>query len=69
MPGFYSYGYGFPFYHHIQAARTLIFGTKNHLGFNFGVLLAWMVLGWLGMMILTTWNMRRNKKRKIHNLP
>lgn len=41
---FYKYGLGFPVYNMSQAVRTIIFGTKNHLGRNFGVLLAWAAL-------------------------
>ena len=41
---FYKYGLGFPVYNMSQAVRTIIFNTKNHLGRNFGVLLAWVAL-------------------------
>jgi Protein of unknown function (DUF3533) len=40
---FYKYGLGFPVANMSQAVRTIIFDTKNHLGRNFGVLLAWTV--------------------------
>jgi hypothetical protein len=40
---FYKYGVGFPVANMSQAVRTIIFDTKNHLGRNFGVLLAWAV--------------------------
>jgi len=40
---FYKYGLGFPVANMSQAVRTIIFNTKNHLGLNFGVLLAWTV--------------------------
>jgi Protein of unknown function (DUF3533) len=41
---FYKYGLGFPVYNMSQAVRTIIFNTKDHLGRNFGVLLAWVAL-------------------------
>jgi hypothetical protein len=41
---FYRYGIAFPVHNMSQAIRTIIFNTKNHLGRNFGVLLAWVVL-------------------------
>ena len=41
---FYKYGLGFPVYNMSQIVRTIIFNTKNHLGQNFGVLLAWVAL-------------------------
>ncbi len=51
----------------IQGARTIIFGTKNHLGRNSGVLLAWVVVGLAGMLLLTAWTLNENRK-KAHNL-
>jgi len=41
---FYKYGLGFPVYNMSQIVRTIIFNTKDHLGRNFGVLLAWVAL-------------------------
>jgi hypothetical protein len=53
----------------IQGSRTIMYGTKSHLGRNFGVLLAWMVAGWAGMFLFTGGLVRRNKRRAIHALP
>lgn len=69
MPGFYKYGYAFPFYHAIEGTRTIVFGTKNHLGRNFGVLIAWTVLGLIGMFVLTVWQLKRNLRKGTHALP
>jgi len=66
MPTFYEYGYGFPFFNSIQGARTIVFGTKNHLGRNFGILIAWMVLGLAGIVVFTALGMRENRKRHAH---
>ncbi|MCJ1401876.1 hypothetical protein MMC11_005093 [Xylographa trunciseda] len=66
MPTFYEYGYGFPFFNSIQGARSIIFGTKNHLGRNFGILIAWMVLGLVGIVVFTALGMRENRKRHAH---
>ena len=68
MPGFYEYGYGFPFFNSIQGARTVIFGTKNHLGRNFGILIAWMVVGAIGVALFTAWTLEHNRKRRSHAL-
>ncbi len=35
-----------------QAVRTIIFNTKNHLGRNFGVLLAWVALSLITLPVL-----------------
>ncbi|KAE9396701.1 hypothetical protein BT96DRAFT_958115 [Gymnopus androsaceus JB14] len=40
LPGIYHYGYGFVFYNISCAVRTILFGTKNNLGLNFGILIA-----------------------------
>jgi hypothetical protein len=49
---FYKYGLGFPVYNMSQIVRTIIFNTKNHLGRNFGVLLAWVALSLITLPIL-----------------
>jgi hypothetical protein len=56
-------------YIQIQGARTIIFGTKNHLGTNFGVLIAWMIVGLLGIYGGTAWRTHTNKKTAVHYLP
>jgi hypothetical protein len=66
MPGFYSYGHGLPFFNSIQGARTIIFGTKNHLGQNFGILVAWMVVGAIGIVAFTAWTLKQNRRKKTH---
>jgi len=62
QPWFYKYGLGFPVANMSQAVRTIIFDTKNHLGRNFGVLLAWTVLS-LITVPLFTFIMRRKEMR------
>ena len=52
----------------IQGARTIVFGTKNHLGRNFGVLIAWMVVGMVGVAAFTAMTLRQNQKRRQHVL-
>ncbi|KAF7323563.1 DUF3533 domain-containing protein [Mycena kentingensis (nom. inval.)] len=44
VPRVFRYGFAFPFYNISRAVRSLVFGTKNELGLNFGVLLAWVGL-------------------------
>lgn len=41
---FYKYGLIFPVYHMSQVVRTIIFNTKDHLGYNFGILTSWFLL-------------------------
>ncbi|KAJ6607870.1 hypothetical protein B0H10DRAFT_2070093 [Mycena sp. CBHHK59/15] len=44
LPHVYRYGYAFPFYNISRAVRTIIFGTKNDVGLNFGILIAWVAI-------------------------
>lgn len=65
-PWFYKYGFGFPVYNMAQATRTIIFDTKNHLGLNIGVLLAWVTLSFATMTLLTVLARRRSGRRQTH---
>ncbi|KAG8992124.1 hypothetical protein FRB90_001079 [Tulasnella sp. 427] len=58
QPGFYRWGYGFPVFNLAQAIRTIIFNTKNKMGLNAGVLLAWIVLSSITIPFFT-WLIRR----------
>ena len=42
---FYRWGYAWPLRHIVMGSKTLVFGTRNELGLNFGVLIAWVVVG------------------------
>lgn len=50
LSNFYKWGVAWPLRHVLIGAKALLFGTKNELGLNFGVLLAWvgvsLVLQW-----------------------
>ncbi|KAJ6537651.1 hypothetical protein B0H19DRAFT_961885 [Mycena capillaripes] len=58
LPHLYRYGYAFPFYNISRAVRSIIFATKNDVGMNFGVLIAWIVLSCLTLPLFQ-WFMRR----------
>ena len=68
MPGFFKYGYAIPFFNAIQGTRTILFGTRSHLGVNFGVLAAWIVVGWAGLAVMTVIQLRKNRKEGVHQL-
>ncbi|KAI0686706.1 hypothetical protein BC835DRAFT_1420255 [Cytidiella melzeri] len=44
LPTIFRYGYATPFYNVGNATRTILFGTKNTIGINFGVLFAWIAV-------------------------
>ncbi|KAJ7926211.1 hypothetical protein B0H13DRAFT_2564746 [Mycena leptocephala] len=58
LPHLYRYGYAFPFYNISRAVRSIIFDTKNDVGLNFGVLIAWVALSCLTLPLFQ-WFMRR----------
>ncbi|KAF8198762.1 hypothetical protein K438DRAFT_1759415 [Mycena galopus ATCC 62051] len=58
LPHLYHYGYAFPFYNISRAVRSIVFGTKNDLGLNFGILLAWVMLSCITIPLFQ-WFVRR----------
>ncbi|KAF5094643.1 hypothetical protein D0Z00_003451 [Geotrichum galactomycetum] len=46
-PGIYHVGRALPIYNAQMAIRTVLYGTRNRLGLNFGVFTAWIVINWL----------------------
>ncbi|KAF7298492.1 DUF3533 domain-containing protein [Mycena kentingensis (nom. inval.)] len=61
LPHIYRYGYGFPVYNISRAVRAIVFGTKNELGMNFGVLFAWIVLSCVTISLFQ-WFVRRRAR-------
>lgn len=63
---FYRWGYAWPLRQIVQGSKTLVFGTKNELRLNFGVLFAWIFVGTL-LFPIACWVMRwgsiRDKKK------
>ncbi|KAJ7147897.1 hypothetical protein C8R43DRAFT_925992 [Mycena crocata] len=60
LPHIYRYGYAFPFYNISRAVRSIIFGTKNDVGLNFGVLIAWVALSCITLPLFQ-WFVRRRQ--------
>ena len=60
LPIFFRYGYAVPFYNINRAVRTIVFGTKNQLGQNFGILIAWAVISCISIPLIQ-WFVRRNE--------
>ncbi|KAH8806747.1 hypothetical protein DL96DRAFT_1536531 [Flagelloscypha sp. PMI_526] len=55
----YRYGHAMPFYNVSRAVRTIVFGTKNELGLNFGILIAWAVLSICTMSLFQVFSHHR----------
>ena len=66
-PGFFKWGYAWPLYQVVNASRTLLFGTKNTLGLNFGVLFAWCAVNTALFplcCVFMRWGMEGEKAKK-----
>ena len=50
----------FLFSNNIQAIRTILFDTKNHLGLNAGVILSWVALSCVTIPLFTILIRRRD---------
>ncbi|EPQ56992.1 hypothetical protein GLOTRDRAFT_37741 [Gloeophyllum trabeum ATCC 11539] len=68
MPGFFKYYYGFPLFHAVQGTLTVVYGTRSHLGSNFGVLVAWNVVSIIVLAAATYYRLSRNKRAGFHRL-
>ncbi|KAJ7901276.1 hypothetical protein B0H13DRAFT_2028525 [Mycena leptocephala] len=62
LPRVFRYGYAFPFYNISRAVRTIVFGTKDDVGLNFGVLIAWVAVSCLTLPLFQ-WLARRGQRR------
>lgn len=47
----------------VDASKSIIFATKNHLGQNFGVMLGWMI-SWMIILSITVIFQRRQTEKK-----
>jgi len=61
MGDFYRYAYLLPVWNLVDAAKSIIFATKNHLAQNFAVNLGWMFV-WMMILGLTVVYQRRKKE-------
>ncbi|KAJ7594076.1 hypothetical protein C8J56DRAFT_1002071 [Mycena floridula] len=65
LPKLYHYGYAMPFYNVSKAVRTILFGTENNLGLNFGVLLCWSLISFITLPAFQ-WFVRRRHIRELN---
>ncbi|TFK37433.1 hypothetical protein BDQ12DRAFT_685318 [Crucibulum laeve] len=63
MPKIYHYGYAAPFYNVSSAMRTIVFGTKNRVGFNFAILIVWIVISCVTIPLIQIFVRRRAMKQ------
>ncbi|GAA6016146.1 hypothetical protein JCM10207_004459 [Rhodosporidiobolus poonsookiae] len=64
---FYKYGYAMPFYHATYATKHIVWGARNRLGLNFGVLGAWAGLSCVTVSLFELFwrrKMERDERKK-----
>lgn len=66
LSNFYRWGLAWPLRHDLIGAKAILFGTKNLLGLNFGVLLAWIAVS-LALQPLTIWVQLRRMKNQANS--
>ncbi|KAJ7649067.1 hypothetical protein DFH06DRAFT_1421515, partial [Mycena polygramma] len=67
LPRVYRYGYGFIFYNFSRAVRSIVFNTKNDVGLNFGVIIAWVSLSCITLPFFQ-WLMHRRRNAAAQTL-
>lgn len=65
LSSFYRWGLAWPLRHNLIGAKAIILGTKNLLGLNFGVTLAWVAVSLVLLPI--TIRLQIHKKKAIWN--
>ncbi|KAH9483287.1 putative endoplasmic reticulum membrane protein [Psilocybe cubensis] len=63
LPTIFHYGYAAPFYNVSKSIRSLAFGTKDTLGFNFAILVIWIIISCLSLPTIQ-WFIRRKQIRE-----
>ncbi|KAK9450051.1 uncharacterized protein V1518DRAFT_437644 [Limtongia smithiae] len=63
LPAFYRYGYAFPIKNVCDALKTVLFGTRNTMGRNIGVIFAWIAVNTI-LFPLCVWFSGYNLQRK-----
>ncbi|EIN11825.1 hypothetical protein PUNSTDRAFT_99099 [Punctularia strigosozonata HHB-11173 SS5] len=60
LPTIYRYGYATPFYNVSRAVRTIVFGTRNEVGMNIGILLIWVAISCVTTILIQWWRRRQD---------
>jgi len=62
---FYAYGFMMPVWNSVDASKSIIFGTKNHLAQNFLVCLSWIIVGAILLMTITAFQRIKADKQEL----
>lgn len=65
LPGVYKYGYAMPIHASSEISKVILFNTwKGKLGYNFGILVSWVVFQYLALPFWITWFQKTMGKKK-----
>jgi hypothetical protein len=64
LSNFYRWGLAWPLRHVLIGAKAILFGTKDLLGLNFGVLIAWVAVS-LALQPFTIWMQMRRRRAAV----
>ncbi|KUJ08907.1 uncharacterized protein LY89DRAFT_599245 [Mollisia scopiformis] len=64
LSNFYLWGLAWPLRHNLIGSKAILFGTKNLLGLNFGVIIAWVAVS-IALQPFTIWVQMRKKKGEV----
>ena len=65
LPGVFKYGYAMPIHASSEISKVILFNTwKGKLGYNFGILVGWVVFQYLTLPFWITWFQKTIGKRK-----
>ena len=64
LSNFYLWGLAWPLRHVVIGSKALLFGTKNLLGLNFGVLIAWVAVS-IALQPFTIWVQMRRRRQAV----
>jgi hypothetical protein len=64
-PRFYGWGYFWPLRQVVYASRTLLFGTRDRLAFNLGILIVWVAVGTIVFPVACWFKNWKTQKRNL----
>jgi len=64
LSNFYMWGLAWPLRHVVIGSKAILFGTKNLLGLNFGVLIAWVAVS-IALQPITIWLQMRRRRQAV----
>lgn len=64
LSNFYIWGLAWPLRHNLIGSKAILFGTKNLLALNFGIIIAWVAVS-IALQPFTVWIQMKKKKGEV----